>query len=137
MTGTVLMVKKLTVISSSDNASAQNSKPSRRKETALRTEKNDMNIAFQVYSQVETQLQVARAKAQEAKLIFAIVEPASVPLSLSSPNKPLIIIAFIFLGFTGNSLWIEKIYKIIYVPTRTTNEIKTIWNNYINSIEPS
>ena len=40
---------------------------------------NDMSIAFQVYSQVETQLQVARAKVQEAKPVFAIVEPASIP----------------------------------------------------------
>lgn len=67
---------------------------------------NDMSIAFQVYSQVETQLQVARAKVQEAKPVFAIVEPASVPLGPSSPNKPLIIIAFMFLGFIGSSLWI-------------------------------
>ena len=28
---------------------------------------NDMNLAYQVYSQVATQLQVARAKVQEAK----------------------------------------------------------------------
>ena len=67
---------------------------------------NDMSIAFQVYSQVETQLQVARAKVQEAKPVFAIVEPASVPLGPSSPNKPIIIIAFMFLGFIGSSLWI-------------------------------
>ncbi len=67
---------------------------------------NEMSIAFQVYSQVETQLQVARAKVQEAKPVFAIVEPASVPLGPSSPNKPLIIIAFMFLGFIGSSLWI-------------------------------
>lgn len=67
---------------------------------------NDMSIAFQIYSQVETQLQVARAKVQEAKPVFAIVEPATVPLRASSPNKPLILIAFMFLGFIGSSAWI-------------------------------
>ena len=67
---------------------------------------NDMSIAFQVYSQVETQLQVARAKVQEAKPVFAIVEPASIPLGPSSPNKPLIIIVSIFLSFIGGSFWI-------------------------------
>ena len=35
---------------------------------------NDMNLAYQVYSQVATQLQVARAKVQEAKPVFAVVE---------------------------------------------------------------
>lgn len=67
---------------------------------------NDMSIAFQIYSQVETQLQVARAKVQEAKPVFAIVEPATVPLSPSGPNKKIIIIAFMFLGFIGSSAWI-------------------------------
>lgn len=67
---------------------------------------NDMSIAFQIYSQVENQLQVARAKVQEAKPVFAIVEPATVPLRASSPNKPLILIAFMFLGFIGSSAWI-------------------------------
>lgn len=40
---------------------------------------NEMSLAYQVYSQVANQLQVARAKVQEAKPVFAVVEPASVP----------------------------------------------------------
>ena len=36
---------------------------------------NDMNLAYQVYSQVAQQLQVARAKVQEEKPVFAVVEP--------------------------------------------------------------
>ena len=67
---------------------------------------NDMSIAFQIYSQVETQLQVARAKVQEAKPVFAIVEPATVPLGPSGPNNKIIIFFFIFLGFAGSSFWI-------------------------------
>lgn len=67
---------------------------------------NDMNIAFQIYSQVETQLQVAKAKVQESKPVYAIVEPASIPLRPSSPNKLLIIGGFIFLGFISCSAWI-------------------------------
>ncbi len=41
---------------------------------------NDMSLAYQVYSQVANQLQVARAKVQEEKPVFAVVEPAVVPL---------------------------------------------------------
>lgn len=44
---------------------------------------NDMNIAYQVYSQVANQLQVARAKVQEVKPVFAVVEPAVIPLKPS------------------------------------------------------
>lgn len=58
---------------------------------------NDMNLAYQVYSQVAQQLQVARAKIQEEKPVFAIIEPAIVPLLPSSTSRKAIIIGFIFL----------------------------------------
>lgn len=67
---------------------------------------NEMSLAYQVYSQVATQLQVARAKVQEAKPVFAIVEPASVPLLPSGTGKKTILIGFIFLAVLGTSAWI-------------------------------
>ena len=70
-----------------------------------------MSIAFQIYSQVETQLQVARAKVQEAKPVFAIVEPATIPLHASSPNKTLIIAGCFLLGIICSSAWILLIKK--------------------------
>lgn len=48
---------------------------------------NDMSLAYQVYSQVASQLQVARAKVQEEKPVFAVVEPAVVPLDPSGTSK--------------------------------------------------
>ena len=67
---------------------------------------NDMNLAFQVYSQVAAQLQVARAKVQEAKPVFAVVEPATVPLLPSGTGKKVIILGFIFLAVLGTTAWI-------------------------------
>lgn len=67
---------------------------------------NEMSLAYQVYSQVATQLQVARAKVQEAKPVFAVVEPASVPLLPSGTSKKMILIGFIFLAVAGTSAWI-------------------------------
>ena len=67
---------------------------------------NDMNLAYQVYSQVATQLQVARAKVQEAKPVFAVVEPATVPLRPSGTGKKVILLGFIFLAVAGYSAWI-------------------------------
>ena len=67
---------------------------------------NDMNLAFQVYSQVAAQLQVARAKVQEAKPVFAVVEPATVPLQPSGTGKKVILLAFVFLAVTTTAAWI-------------------------------
>ena len=59
---------------------------------------NDMSLSYQVYSQVASQLQVARAKVQEEKPVFAVVEPAVVPLKPSGTSKKIYVLAFIFLA---------------------------------------
>lgn len=59
---------------------------------------NDMSLAYQVYSQVASQLQVARAKVQEEKPVFAVVEPAVVPLKSSGISRKVYVLAFIFLS---------------------------------------
>lgn len=67
---------------------------------------NDMQLAYQVYSNVATQLQMARAKVQEAKPVFAIVEPASVPLKPSGTSRAMTVIGTIFLFVVGTAVWI-------------------------------
>ena len=59
---------------------------------------NDMSLAYQVYSQVASLLQIARAKVQEEKPVFAIVEPAVVPLYPSGTSRKVCVLAFIFLS---------------------------------------
>jgi len=75
---------------------------------SVRTEQerlqNDMNLAFQVYSQVAQQLQVARAKIQEEKPVFAVVEPATVPLQASNSRK-MVVIGIVFLALVGTLGW--------------------------------
>lgn len=76
---------------------------------------NDMSLAYQVYSQVATQLQVARAKVQEEKPVFAVVEPAVVPLMPSGTGMIIYILLFVFLSvistmgwmLIGNRIWIH------------------------------
>ena len=73
---------------------------------------NDMSLAYQVYSQVANQLQVARAKVQEEKPVFAIVEPAVVPLDSSGTSRKVYVLAFIFLSVCAvifGKLWGEDI----------------------------
>ena len=66
---------------------------------------NDMSLAYQVYSQVASQLQVARAKVQEEKPVFAVVEPAVVPLNPSVTSKKIYVLAFIFLSVCIVIFW--------------------------------
>ncbi len=77
---------------------------------SVRTEQerlqNDMNLAFQVYSQVAQQLEVSRAKVQEAKPVFAVVEPATIPLKPSSTSRKVVVLVIIFLSVAGTAGWI-------------------------------
>lgn len=67
---------------------------------------NEMNLALQVYGNVATQLQMARAKVQEAKPVFAVVEPATVPLKPSGRGRMMTVIGIIFLALAGTAAWI-------------------------------
>lgn len=66
----------------------------------------EMNLAYQVYSQVATQLEAARIKVQEAKPVFAVLEPVSVPDRKAAPSKAKILIAFVFMAGLAASAWI-------------------------------
>lgn len=66
---------------------------------------NEMSLAYQVYSQVANQLQVARAKVQEEKPVFAVVEPAVVPLESSNKGLVVYVLVFIFLCIVGAIGW--------------------------------
>ena len=76
---------------------------------SVRTEQerlqNDMSLAYQVYSQVASQLQVARAKVQEEKPVFAVVEPAVIPLYPSGTSRKVYVLAFIFLSVCIVIFW--------------------------------
>lgn len=67
---------------------------------------NEMNLAYQIYNQTATQLQMAQGKVQEAKPVFAVVEPATVPLRASAPRKSVIVIGCLFLAFIGTAGWV-------------------------------
>lgn len=67
---------------------------------------NEMNLAYNVYTQVAQQLQMAKAKVQEITPVYTVVQPASVPLRPAKPNKIMILIGFIFLAGVGSVGWI-------------------------------
>lgn len=68
--------------------------------------KNEVAISYQIYNQISLQLQSAKAKVQEVKPVFSVLEPVILPLSPSSPKKILITIGSIILFFAGGVTWL-------------------------------
>lgn len=67
---------------------------------------NEANLAYNLYNQMAGQLQMGLAKVQEAKPMFAVVEPASVPLLPSGTSRKMILIGIVFLAVAGAAAWI-------------------------------
>jgi hypothetical protein len=79
----------------------------------LQRMQQDVTLAYEVYSQVATQLEGARIKVQQSKPVFAVLEPVTVPLKKAGPSKAKMLVLFTFLaGFCavawallGKDLW--------------------------------
>lgn len=67
---------------------------------------NEMQLAFNLYNSMAQQLQMAKAKVQEITPVYAVVQPATVPLLASKPSKMLILVGFVFLAVVAASAWI-------------------------------
>ena len=63
-------------------------------------------LAYQLYSNVATQLQLVRAKVQEAKPAFAVVEPAIVPLKAAGLGRSLTVIVMVLVTEIVAILWL-------------------------------
>ena len=74
---------------------------------------NEMSLAYNVYTQVAQQLQMAKAKVQEITPVYTVVQPATVPLRPSKPSKPMILIGFVFLAGVGSVGWILFIKDLL------------------------
>lgn len=66
----------------------------------------EMNLAYQVYSQIATQLEAARIKEQEAKPVFAVLEPVSIPNKKAAPSKAKLLVIFTFLAGCCSAAWV-------------------------------
>lgn len=66
----------------------------------------EMNLAYQVYSQVATQLEGSRIQAEQAKPVFVIIDPVSVPLGSTAPSKSKLLVIFTFLAGCCAAVWI-------------------------------
>ena len=66
----------------------------------------EMNLAYQVYSQVATNLEGARIQAEQAKPVFVIIENVKVPIRKTAPSKAKLLVIFTFLAGCISVAWI-------------------------------
>ena len=66
----------------------------------------EMNLAYQVYSQVATQLEGARIQTEQAKPVFAIINPVTVPIRKAAPSKAKMLVIFTFLAGCCAAGWV-------------------------------
>jgi len=77
---------------------------------------NDMQLQYNIYSQVAQQLQMARAKVQERTPAFTVIQPATVPTRHSNIPKVFYLVLFMFIGFIVRlSIIMHKNYKQVLV----------------------
>lgn len=71
----------------------------------------EFNIAFNIYNSMKQELEQANIQLKKETPIFTVMEKASIPLGPSKPNKPLILVFCLFLGFFVGVLY--SVYKIL------------------------
>lgn len=73
---------------------------------------NEMQLAYEMYSQSMLQLQLAQAKVQERTPAFTVIQPSVVPLKPSAPKRMVTVFIVCVLSFSCSVLWLlgKKFY---------------------------
>lgn len=74
--------------------------------TELTGLRNEMNLAYTTFNQTVQQVQAAKARVEKVTPVYAVIQPAIVPLAPSKPRKLLIIAACILLSGAGSIGWV-------------------------------
>jgi len=69
---------------------------------------NDMQLKFNAYSTMNTQLQAAMAKVQERTPAFTVVKGAAVPVKPAGPKRMLFVLGMLILGSIATTVYIIK-----------------------------
>jgi len=56
------------------------------------------NLIYSIYSELAKQLEQAKIQVKQDTPVFTIIEPISVPTKKSKPNRPMILLIWLFLG---------------------------------------
>jgi uncharacterized protein involved in exopolysaccharide biosynthesis len=79
---------------------------------------NNMQMKYNLYTQLSQQLQMAKAKVQERTPVFTVIQSASVPLKASSTPRKYIVLGYIVFFVLLDAVWValleERLRKYIY-----------------------
>lgn len=73
----------------------------------------EAQLAQQVFEQMEQQKAVAKAKYQELKPAFAVIQPATMPLRPTGTGKKVIVLGFMIFGFVLAAAW--KLFVVDFI----------------------
>ena len=77
-------------------------------ELKLEDMENDLQLRFNAYTTLNTQMQAAKAKVQERTPAFTVIKGASVPIKPSEPKRMIFVAFMLLLTFAGTSLYILR-----------------------------
>jgi uncharacterized protein involved in exopolysaccharide biosynthesis len=69
---------------------------------------NDLQLRFNAYTTLNTQMQASKAKVQERTPAFTVIKGASVPIKPSEPKRMIFVAFILLLTFAGTSLYILR-----------------------------
>ena len=69
---------------------------------------NDMQLKYNTYSTLNTQLQAAKAKIQEKTPAFTLIQGAAVPIKASEPKRMLFVLGTMIFAFILISIYVLK-----------------------------
>lgn len=67
---------------------------------------NEMQLKFNAYSALNTQMQAAKAKVQERTPVFTLIKGAAMPIKPSGPKRMLFVLEMLILAFIGTGIYI-------------------------------
>lgn len=73
---------------------------------------NELNVAFEVYKGLATQLEQTKINIEEKTPVFTVLEPVRIPEEKSRPKRVLVLMSFLFLGFISSVIYILIKQKI-------------------------
>jgi uncharacterized protein involved in exopolysaccharide biosynthesis len=77
-------------------------------ELKLEDMENDLQLRFNAYTTLNTQMQAAKAKVQERTPAFTVIKGASVPIKPSEPKRMIFVAFIVLLTFVGTSFYILR-----------------------------
>ena len=69
---------------------------------------NEMQLRYNTYSALNTQMQMAQAKLQEATPAFTVIESATVPIKPAGPKRLIIAVGMTIIAFFATSFYILR-----------------------------